>query len=217
MATKAIGDELLSRVYNFCQQESEEVSVLASRLDNQIRQAKKHGAELLPDEEAVDHHLRLLFWQGVKESTKEKARHKKDSCKTFTDLITAAHYGKKETNSTQFPLRVAHKNMVCGTKLPQPEPGPLEWLSQVCSAMAHEVREALQPLTNSHSVSPGGNFPGSGGRFGYGRHSPELPTCYCCGQKGHVRRGCRNPPIGTNNLEQSGNGNGPLMWGSQKQ
>lgn len=62
MATKAIGDKLLSRVYNFCQQESEEVSVLASRLDNQIRQAKNHGAELLPDEEAVDHHLRLLFW-----------------------------------------------------------------------------------------------------------------------------------------------------------
>lgn len=62
MATKAIGDKLLSRVYNFCQQESEEVSVLASRLDNQIRQAKNHGAKLLPDEEAVDHRLRLLFW-----------------------------------------------------------------------------------------------------------------------------------------------------------
>ena len=62
----AVGDELLSRVYNFRQQESEEVSAFASRLDNQIRQAKNHGAELLPDEEAVDRHLRLLFWQGLK-------------------------------------------------------------------------------------------------------------------------------------------------------
>ena len=70
--------------------------------------------------------------------------------------------------------------------------------------MAHEVREALQPLTNSHSVSPGGNFPGSSGRSGYGRDSPELPTCYRRSQKGHVRRGCRNPPIGSNSLEQLG-------------
>lgn len=147
---------------------------------------------------------------------KDKARHKKDSCKTFADLIAAARYGEKETNSTQFPRRVARQNMVCGTELPQPE-GPPEWLSQVCSAMAREVREALQPLTNSRSVSTRGNFPGSGGRSGYERDPPELPTCYRCGQKGHVRRGCRNPPMGPNSLEQSGNGNGPLTRGSQRQ
>ena len=34
---------------------------------------------------------------------------------------------------------------------------------------------------------------------------------YCCGQKSHVQRGCRNPPIGYNSLQQLGNGNGPLM------
>ena len=106
--------------------------------------------------------------------------------------------------------------MVCGTELPQLEEPP-EWLSQVYSAMAREVREVLQPLTNSRSVSRGGNFPGSSGRSGYERDSPKLPTCYRCGQKGHVRRGCRNPPIGSNNLEQLGNGNGPPMWGSQRQ
>ena len=66
------------------------------------------------------------------------------------------------------------QNMVCGTKP--------EWLSQVCLAMTREVREALQPLTNSHSVSTGGNFPGSGGRSGYERDPLKLPTCYRCGQ-----------------------------------
>lgn len=212
----AVGDELLSRAYNFRQQESEEVSAFASRLDNQIRQAKNHGAELLPDDEAVDRHLRLLFWQGLKETVKDKARHKRDSCKTFADLIAAARYGEKETNSAQFPRRVARQNMVCGTELPQSD-GPPGWLTQVCSAMAREVREALQPLTNSRPAATGSNFPGSGASSGYGGDSLELPTCYRCGQKGHVRRGCRNPPIGFNSFEQSGNGNRPLTRGSQRQ
>ena len=57
----AVRDELLSRAYNFRQQEREEVSAFPSCLDNQIRQAKNHGAELLPYEEAVDRHMRLLF------------------------------------------------------------------------------------------------------------------------------------------------------------
>ena len=57
----AVVDKLLSRACNFRQQESEEVSAFASQLDNQICQAKNHGAELLPDKEAVNRHLRLLF------------------------------------------------------------------------------------------------------------------------------------------------------------
>ena len=54
----AVGDELLSQAYSFQQQEGEEVSAFASRLDNQIWAAKNHGAELLPDEETGDRHLR---------------------------------------------------------------------------------------------------------------------------------------------------------------
>ena len=77
----AVGDQLLSQAYSFRQQEGEEVSAFASRLNNQIREAKNHGAESLPDEEAVDRHLRLLLWQGLKESIKDKARHKKESAK----------------------------------------------------------------------------------------------------------------------------------------
>ena len=212
----AVGDELLSRAYNFRQQESEEMSAFASRLDNQICKAKNHGAELLPDEEAVDRHPRLLFWQGLKESMKDKARHKKDSCKTFVDLISAARYGEKEARLAQFSRRVVHQNMIYGTEVPQSDGLPKR-LSQVCSAMAREVREALQPLMNSRSVATGGNVPGSSVSSGYGMDSLELPTCYRCGQKGHLRRGCRNPPIGSNSFEQSGNGNGPLMRGSQRQ
>ena len=41
----ALGDELVFQAYSFRQQEGGEVSVFASRLDNQIRQAKNHGAK----------------------------------------------------------------------------------------------------------------------------------------------------------------------------
>ena len=64
---------------------------------------KTNDVKLLPDKEAVDCHLRVLVWLGLKESVKDKARHKKDSRKTFTNLIAVVHCGEKESNFTQFP------------------------------------------------------------------------------------------------------------------
>ena len=63
----------------------------------------KQSAGLLPNEEALDRHLRLLLWQGLMELIKDKARHKKESCKTFAELVVAARYGENEANLTQFP------------------------------------------------------------------------------------------------------------------
>jgi len=66
----------------------------------------------------------------------------KESCKTFANLIAAARYGENETHSAQSPRRLAQQNIVYRTGLPQQDE-PLEWLSQVCSGMACQVREAL--------------------------------------------------------------------------
>ena len=92
----ATGGEILTRAYAMKQGEREEVSAFASRLDNQLRKAKEKGTELLPDDTALDRHLRLLFWEGLKTSIKDKVRHKKDECKTFGELISAARYGERE-------------------------------------------------------------------------------------------------------------------------
>lgn len=215
----AVGDELLSQAYKMRQQESEEVSAFASRLDNQIRRAQNHGAELLPDEDAVDRHLRLLFWQGLKESVKDKARHKKDSCKTFADLIVAARYGEKESTPPQASRRVVRQNNETAEVLGAngSDYRPPEWLAEVCSAMAREVRQALQPVTGNPSrancpatSTPTYTRPGD-------QQPRQLPTCFRCGQKGHVRRGCRNAPLASSNCQQSGNDYAPLSRGSQRQ
>ena len=86
------GDKILSEDYRMKQRDGEEVAEYAWRLDNKVRKGKTHGTELLLDEQAVDKHLRLLFWEGLSEFVKDKGRHKKDSCKTFSNLISAARY-----------------------------------------------------------------------------------------------------------------------------
>ena len=160
-------------------------------------------------------HPRLLFWQALKESLKDKARHKEDSCKPFADLIATTCFGKKETNSDQFPRRVAHQKMVCWTELPQSD-RLTEWLSQVCSAMSHEVREALQPLTNVIQLLQAATSLAA---------VPVLAVEGIFWNYPHVIAVVRrvtskedaNPPTGSNTFEQLGNGNQPLMWGSQRQ
>ena len=77
----ATGDEILLEAYQFWQRENEEVTAFALWLDNHVRIAKSRGTELLPDEDAVERQLCKLFWQGISELIKDKARHKKDQCK----------------------------------------------------------------------------------------------------------------------------------------
>ena len=101
----ATGDELLTEAYQLKQRETDEVAAFASRLDNRIRWAQRRGTELLPDDDAVERQLRMLFWGGIKEPIKDKARHKKENCKTFAELITAARYGEKELGSILNPQR----------------------------------------------------------------------------------------------------------------
>ena len=199
---------------HFKQGENEEVAAFASRLDNHVRMAKLRGTELLPDEDAVERQLRMLFWEGIKDSIKDKSRHRKDSCKSFSALITAARYGEKEACSAQSPKRVARSNQVTQ----DPDSKPL-WIAEICSAMAREVREALKEhvgderpkdtqLMDERRPQRRSDRGGQGG---------NTPVCYRCGQPGHIMVGCRNEPVeGSRKQTAAGNGRQPLPWGNQR-
>lgn len=200
----ATGGEILTRAYAMKQGEFEEVSAFASRLDNQLRKAKEKGTELLPDDAALDRHLRLLFWEGLKPVVKDKARHNKEECKTFGELISAARYGEREVGSAPIPKRV-----VKAQQATLDEEKPPKWASEFCAAMVREVKSAFaaKPAPPAKSDPPGQQ-----------RREPQgdeytPPTCYRCGQVGHVQRGCRNLPP----EQSSGNANMSLTRGHQGQ
>lgn len=197
----ATGGEILTRAYAMKQGEFEEVSAFASRLDNQLRKAKEKGTELLPDDAALDRHLRLLFWEGLKPVIKDKARHKKDECKTFGELISAARYGEREVDLVLTPKRIVKSQQATVEEEKTPK-----WASEFCAAMAREVKSAL----DSKPTPPAEPKPRkqSGGSQG---DQYVLPTCFKCHQVGHIQRGCRNVP----HTSPSGNANPSLTRGYQ--
>lgn len=133
----ATGGEILTRAYIMRQEEFEEISAFASRLDNQLRKAKK-GTKLLPDNAALDRHLRLLFWKGLKPVVKDKARHKKDECQTFGELISAARYREREVGSVPVSKRV-----VKAQQATVEEEKNRKWATEFCAAMVREVKSAF--------------------------------------------------------------------------
>ena len=153
--------------------------------------AKSRGTELLPDEDAVERQLRMLFWQGISEPITDKARYRKDNCNTFAKLITAARYGE-EVPLFQSPKRVARTNQITKseavvqqTKQSQDNAKPA-WVTEVCS-LAGDVRELMKDrrLTTRSKESKS---------EGKSVASEVHITCYRCGQTGHIQVGCRNPP-----------------------
>lgn len=133
----ATGGEILTRAYIMRQEEFEEISAFASRLDNQLRKAKK-GTKLLPDDAALDRHLRLLFWEGLKPVVKDKARHKKDECQTFGELISAARYGEREVGSVPVSKRVVKAQQATVEEEKNPK-----WATEFCAAMVSEFKSAF--------------------------------------------------------------------------
>ena len=192
----ATGGEILTRAYAMKQGEREEVSAFASRLDHQLRKAKEKGTELLPDDTPLDRLLRLLFWEGLKPSIKDKARHKKDECKTFGELISTARYGERELHLSPIPTRVVKSQQVTAEEEKTPK-----WAREFCAAMAREVQSALA----SKSTPPSELTPPQGDQY--------TPTCFRCRQVGHIQRGCRNTP----QTSPSGNANMSLTRGYQGQ
>ena len=188
-------------------------------MDNQVRKAKVRGTALLPDEGTVDKHLRVLFWEGLKGPIKDKARHRKDQCQSFTELITAARYGEKEaygSNEAKY-LERAQQSVV-----QDPEESarsnadnPPKWFNQMLQEVKARASTVEARQNEQSSVV--------GRREAWGSRRPggDPPACFRCEQASHLRIGCRNAPI-DRNLTSGNTGRTPenedrlLTRGSQR-
>lgn len=123
---------------------------------------------------------------------------------------------RKELGLTQPSRKIARSNQaVChesGQKSP-PQPSHAEtkptWITEVCTVMAREVREVLKDQIKPADEKNTGND-----QQRLRDSSSELPTCYRCGQVGHVQGGCRNIPFRENKPVQ--NRRGPLPRGNRR-
>ena len=101
--------ELLTAAYAMKQKENE-VSAYVSRLDNKLRMAKEKGTKLIPDEQSLEKHLKLLFFEGLATDIEDKTRHKKESCATFHQIIDAARHGEREAAVTHQGKQVTRQH-----------------------------------------------------------------------------------------------------------
>ena len=175
-----------------------------------------------------EENIRFYIWlilslcsslMGLKGPIKDQARHRKDQCQSFAELITAARYGEKEaygSNEAKYVGR-AQQSVVQepGESARSNADNPPKWFNQMLQevkAMASTV-EARQ---NEQSSEGGRRKP-----WGSRRSGGDPPTCFRCGQVGHLSIGCRNAPIdrnstGGNTGRTPENGDRPLTRGSQR-
>lgn len=129
--------EILTPAHAMIKGEHKEISAFVLQLDNGLRKAKEKHTELLPDDTALDRHLTSLFREGLKPLIKDKASHKKDECKTFAALISAAPHGEREVSLSPIPIHVKSLQLTA-----EEEKSP-KWASKFCAAKTRKVHSAF--------------------------------------------------------------------------
>ena len=99
---------------------------------------------------------------------------------------------------------------------------PPKWFTQMYGSMLQEVK-AVTPLPEANTGRRMASTREWGNQLNHGRSDlGSPPTCFRCGQVGHIRIGCQNtpmnpkPPGAYNKKENSGNYNRPPMWDNQR-
>lgn len=196
------GQNLLSSFYSAKQGDTEDVTTFASRLEDLLSKAVEAGAIKPTDTNDM---LCSVFYSGLNDYLKSISGYKFDKFKSFDELRVEVRRLEAE-----LPCKTAHAKSAVASKDEQ-----IEKLTGLVNQLRTDVNQFKTQLAERDNSSSRGrtSFRGQHGQRGQGRmfntnsryrnnhpsqtysntqDNENTIVCYRCGQKGHVKSGCRN-------------------------
>lgn len=191
----------LAQFYSAKQQTDEDVATWSCRLEDLL--AKAVESEQVPQHN-TNSMLCTMFWCGLKPSLKDASGYLHESIRDFDQLRVAIRrleedwktrqHGKKETaiSKSAAPVSDTNKSELSELK------GMINQLAADVKDMKMERQEfssrqgniRRQDRDNRRNRQQPKQYSGDGMNQSRS-NSYEEPTCYRCGQKGHIKLGCR--------------------------
>jgi hypothetical protein len=194
------GEVLLGDFYAATQSETEDVVEWSCKLEDMLEKAKSKG--YVNTTTGSDEMLRTKFWLGLRSSLRDASSHKFDTCKTFDELrvelriIEHDHNGRKRADSSKKP---GHVKSQIATK-PDDENGSQTQHQATNSSEFAELKGLICSINDRFTKLEGKvdqvsrSYNRSDGKSTNSRQSTNrrtTPTCWRCGQEGHLKSGCR--------------------------
>jgi outer membrane murein-binding lipoprotein Lpp len=201
-------EALMAEFYNATQRVDEDVAAWSCRIEDLISRAVRLGRIQTTQLNEV---LRSRFWYGLRPELRDRTGHKFDSTSDFNQLRRAIRQFEIDFSASASGKTTQSKVVKSAQPQQQDElQAQVSRLSAEVKALAQELRQSrTQPPAAGRGGARGGGqqqgqgertFPRDDQRYsaqyqsgrGRGGHNPRSEVvCWRCGEKGHVRSGCR--------------------------
>ncbi|KAK7502911.1 hypothetical protein BaRGS_00005860 [Batillaria attramentaria] len=213
-------ESVLAQFYSARQREGEDVATWSCRLEDLLMQAESLGKVEPADR---NDKLRTMFWTGLLPHLRDKSGHKFDAITDFDRLRVEIRRMEQYDPLRETEKKPAVNKMAKSSAVSKEDPKgqKLEARIQQLTAEIERLKkqQAEPDAPTSYRDRRGGSRGrgrGWGGqqsassRAGPAGEDEDVPTCYRCGEKGHIRVGCR---VRLDHSAKHLNGKGPTGKG----
>jgi len=189
--TVELKESLLAKFYSAHQKEDEDVSSWSCRLEDLLAHAINDGEV---DFKKANNMLRTMFWTGLLPHLRDVSGHKYDSITDFDTLRVAIRQIEYTTRErVEMPSKRSLPSKMAHTSMESSECRELKGMIQKLTAEVASIKQQTEPSRQPsyHRRQNRGRKYGSESEGRSNTSDNDEPICFRCGQKGHVRLGCR--------------------------
>ncbi|KAK7461209.1 hypothetical protein BaRGS_00038744 [Batillaria attramentaria] len=191
-------ESILAQFYSARQQKGEDVSSWSCRLEDLLMRAEELGQV---DPGKRGEMLRCMLWTGLLPDLKDRSGYKFDTVKDFDRLWTKLRRIEQEsvqrTEQTSKTKTSAISNMA-STSDEQDDKSRIQALEGAVQKLTDELKKlqkqrdpvGVRGQQQFKNAGPSGQQTQASGQPGR-RKQGDGPVCYRCGEKGHIRAGCK--------------------------